>query len=144
MSLTSPRRVLLPLLCLSGLSAPVLAQTASLVKDINETLTLQKNANPSTARSTGFATAKSYLALGNDLYFVATGTDIGTELYKTDGTTGKTVLIKDIQPGQNASSSPFYLTAIANRVFFRAVHVTSGFELWVTDGTAAGTRMVKD
>jgi len=67
----------------------------------------------------------------------------GTELWRTDGTAGGTVLLKDINPG-SASSSPSHFININGTVYFRANNGVNGIELWKTDGTTAGTVMVKD
>ena len=75
-------------------------------------------------------------ALGGALYFVAAEGPQTTGLWRTDGTTGRTILIRgDIFPGQ--------LTPAGTRLFFEASD-SHGRELWVTDGTPAGTRMVRD
>src|SRR5262249_49407522 len=67
------------------------------------------------------------------------------QLWKTDGTSAGTKLVKDIYPGP-ASSDPLALTYIKqmNRWFFTAEDGVHGRELWVSDGTSGGTKMVKD
>ena len=65
------------------------------------------------------------------------------ELWKSDGTTAGTVLVKDINPG-SASSSIGYLTPVGNTLYFVASNGTQGVELWKSDGTTAGTMLVKD
>src|SRR5688572_16620969 len=68
----------------------------------------------------------------------------GWELYKTDGTAGGSVLVKDIRPGRD-NSQPGWLTYAGNgTIFFAADDGTHGVELWKSDGTEAGTVMVKD
>jgi ELWxxDGT repeat protein len=67
----------------------------------------------------------------------------GRELWKSDGTTGGTVLVKDINPGV-FSSGPEQLTNVNGTLFFTADDGVSGRELWKSDGTAAGTVPVKD
>ena len=67
----------------------------------------------------------------------------GTELWRTDGTEGGTVLVKDIQPGFG-SSDPLRLTAAGNVLYFAAVTMDQGRELWKSDGTEEGTQLVKD
>ncbi|MEM6472526.1 MAG: hypothetical protein AAF802_23390, partial [Planctomycetota bacterium] len=68
---------------------------------------------------------------------------VGRELYKTDGTTEGTVLVKDI--ALNSSSRPSQLTAVGGQLFFSADDVfNTGVELWVSDGTDQGTQRVID
>lgn len=81
--------------------------------------------------------------LGNHVYFRAFEPVGGGELWRTDGTTAGTVMVKDIVPG-SGSSYPSEITRVRDRIYFRATDGNSGYELWVTDGTVQGTRMVKD
>jgi trimeric autotransporter adhesin len=77
------------------------------------------------------------------LYFSATDTvfqrwSTGEELYKSNGTSAGTVLVKDIVPGRG-SSYPIDLTTVGGTVYF-GVYIASGqWELWKSNGTAAGT-----
>ena len=87
--------------------------------------------------------------IGGELFFAATPQLIssyphsGDELWKSDGTSAGTVMVKDINPG-TGNSSPTDLVNVGNDVFFSATDGIDGMELWKTDGTAAGTVMVKD
>ncbi len=82
-------------------------------------------------------------AVGQVVYFTARTDDYGRELWKTDGTTEGTVLVKDILSGV-ASSAPAFLTNVAGTLFFSANSGTAGTELWKSDGTSSGTVLVKD
>jgi len=53
-------------------------------------------------------------AVGSTLYFIADDGMTGYELWKSNGTTAGTVLVKDINPG-NGYSELFNLTAVAAR-----------------------------
>jgi ELWxxDGT repeat protein len=65
------------------------------------------------------------------------------ELWKTDGTPGGTVRVKDIRPGTDGSA-PRGLTSFDGRLYFAANDGAAGTELWSTDGTEAGTSPVLD
>jgi len=78
-----------------------------------------------------------------NLLFVACDNSGNHELWKTDGTTANTSLVKDIAPGSTGSQiNGFYI--FNNTVFFEATNGANGSELWKTDGTTAGTVQVKD
>ncbi len=81
---------------------------------------------------------------GSLAFFAANNGFNGTEIYKTDGTTSGTVMVRDINPASATSSSPAYLTALGNQVLFVADNGTNGFELWKSDGTTLGTTLVLD
>ena len=90
-----------------------------------------------------------FAVAGGTVFFAADNGANGMELWKTNGTTAGTVLVRDIQPGtysvgQGKSSSPEELTAAGGRLFFTADDGVSGVELWISDGTAAGTVLARD
>lgn len=80
----------------------------------------------------------------NELYFLVTkGFQIPTEyqgeLWKTDGSTAGTVLVKDsLDVNVNA------LTVANNRIYFSNSSSAFGDELWSSDGTSSGTGIVAD
>lgn len=78
----------------------------------------------------------------NGTVFFTTGTDndYGAELWKTDGTTSGTVMVKDINPG-GLGSSPSNLTSDGGKLYFSA-NDGRGTQLWVSDGTANGTKAI--
>jgi ELWxxDGT repeat protein len=77
------------------------------------------------------------------LYFVANDGTHGRELWKSNGTSTGTVLVKDIDPG-SASSNCYDLANVNGVLCFSANDGTHGSELWKSNGTAAGTVLVKD
>lgn len=89
--------------------------------------------------------------MGSYVYFAAKDvmpngqSEYGIELWRTDGTTVGTTLVKDIQTG-TADSTPDSLTAVGNKLYFSVTNPMDNQDnsLWVSDGTAAGTHLVKD
>ena len=78
-------------------------------------------------------------AVGNTLFFKATNGQNGFELWKSNGTSSGTVMVKDINSGSmgQASSNPNYLTEMGNTLYFSAMDNTNnGHQLWKSDGTA--------
>lgn len=118
--------VLLTLTCLASR-----AQVPQLVKDIRT-----NGPNPSSRPA-------NFFRAGNWTYFTAQHTDSGVELYRTGGTTGSTLLLRDIRPGKN-SSHPRPLAAVGSSLLFTATEDKTGRELWISDGTAQGTRLFLD
>ncbi len=82
------------------------------------------------------------------LFFTATDSSNGRELWQSDGTAAGTTLVKDIVPGSYGSypnsSHPYALTNVNGTLFFTADNGTNGGELWQSDGTEEGTTLVKD
>src|SRR5262249_45599516 len=72
---------------------------------------LVQDINPGSASSIGTVGGANFAAVGGTLFFVAASPDIGTELWKSDGTAAGTTLVKDINPG-SASSTPLLLTNV--------------------------------
>gem|GEM_PF-419515 len=83
-----------------------------------------------------------FAAVGSTLYFTPESSSDGRELWKTDGTEGGTVLVKNI--AQLGSSNPTDLTAVGSTLYFTADDKINGRELWKSDGTGAGTLLVRD
>ncbi len=86
--------------------------------------------------------------VGNAMYFAADDGQTGTELWKTDGTTAGTVLVKDVQNPDRSffypGSFPLAMSDANGVLYFNADDWDHNRELWKSDGTAAGTVMVKD
>lgn len=89
-------------------------------------------------------TFKSTLVIiGDNMFFTATSSAGGDELYVTNGTLEGTKLVKDINSG-SGDASPRYLVQLNGKLYFQADDGTNGVELWESDGTEAGTKMVAD
>lgn len=106
--------------------------SGGLLKDINPAFSA--NGNPNNFVSLG---------VGNTVYFVADDGTIGPELWKSDGTTAGTVLLKEITPGSTGTVFSKMLV-LGGKFYFSAYSPTAGEELWQSDGTVAGTIVLKD
>lgn len=115
-------------------------------------------------RSTGdysFSDAEYMVEVNGTVFFAADtegsgGSDFGTELWKTDGTSQGTELVKDIDDtAAGAGSQPFPLTFmyqvppavngdLGSKYLFVADNGSEGLEPWVSDGTDTGTTILKD
>ncbi|MEP2773688.1 MAG: ELWxxDGT repeat protein [Fulvivirga sp.] len=79
------------------------------------------------------------------IFFVASASGIGPELWVTDGTEVGTEIVKVINPSNTFTGSEINsITPAGERIFFGARDGSTGKELWVSDGTEAGTYLVKD
>lgn len=110
---------------------------------------LVKDINPTSVSVGGDSSLPdNFTIFNNTLFFTANDGVNGIELWKTDGTTAGTVMVKDIFTGDNSgtpnSSSPSNLIVFNNKLFFTAENDLNGTELWKTDGTEMGTVIEKD
>jgi ELWxxDGT repeat protein len=103
---------------------------------------LVKDIYPGSGYSSG-SEPSSLTNVNGSLFFTAADSTHGRELWKSNGTSAGTMLVKDLNPG-SASSIPGWLTNANGTLFFTADDGTHGPELWKSDGTAAGTVLVKD
>ncbi|QIN81828.1 hypothetical protein GBA63_03615 [Rubrobacter tropicus] len=104
----------------------------------------------------GWSHPDTLTAMGKTVFFAADDGVHGVELWKSNGTAGGTVMVKDINtiPGNSnpndttgadtRSAEVEKLFAVGDTLYFRANDGTNGLELWKTDGTAGGTTLVKD
>lgn len=121
------------LCCLLLQATAAIAQPFSLVKDINTSRSFYFNNNE-----------RIYpRELNGYLYYTAYISSYGDELWRSDLSSGKTELVKDIYPGEG-SSNPSYSILYNGFIYFCATDGLTGQELWRTDGTATGTQLVKD
>jgi ELWxxDGT repeat protein len=93
---------------------------------------------------TGSSAPDNVLLKENVIFFQATTAKYGEELWKSDGTTRGTKLVKDIVPGPGHSDPEDIVSTAPRTTFFRAWDKNHGEELWITNGTVKGTRIVKD
>ena len=78
--------------------------------------------------------------VGNRIYFAVYNSGLGVyELWKSDGTSGGTVLVKSNGP-QNIQN----LTKVGNYLYFSSFDGFVTVGLWKSDGTSGGTTMVKN
>jgi len=122
------------LLAFSLLWPSLIAAQPHLVKDIDFL------PSPVSSVPGGLAT------IGNVTYFFANDPATGNELWKTDGTTAGTVLVRDIYPGPESGipNDAVAASVVGNRMLFVADDGVHGQEVWSTDGTSNGTVMLAD
>ncbi|MDB5391591.1 MAG: hypothetical protein JWM11_7237 [Planctomycetaceae bacterium] len=77
------------------------------------------------------------------LYFTAANSASQSELWKSDGTSSGTVLVKDLDAA-TGSYSPSSLTNVNGTLFFGALDSNGGGEFWKSNGSASGTVRLKD
>ena len=81
-----------------------------------------------------------FAAFAGEIYFSATTTEAGREIWRSDGTALGTVRVSDLFPGLDASS--FRPLGVANgHLIFQASEGSDGNGLWATDGTSEPVRL---
>ena len=81
-----------------------------------------------------------------DGYFYFTGemdSNVGVELYKSDGTKTGTSLVKDITLGEDDTVFGSFLSELGI-VANNKMMIVIGGEPWITDGTSSGTKLLRD
>ncbi|MEZ0578988.1 ELWxxDGT repeat protein [Nocardioides sp. MH1] len=78
-------------------------------------------------------------AVGDDLFFTNPSRP---ELWKSDGTTAGTVMVKSWSAGPDGADAIANLTALDGMLLFTSVDPEGRTELWRSDGTTAGTTVV--
>ena len=116
----------------------------AILKDINTGNAGADSSNPA-----------SFYKFNSIVLFTAKDATHGEEIWKTDGTPGGTVILKDINPG-TANSTTFEIFpgfdapvfqsfhTFNNRAYFNAYDGTSTGEIWSTDGNPLNTSLLKD
>lgn len=95
-----------------------------------------------TTIAAGFTDWPRKMVVAGDVgYFIGAQESTGAELWRTDGTTVGTALVRDLTPGKE---STYLIEAepLGSRLVF-TVSVPQAQQIWITDGTAAGTQMLK-
>lgn len=112
-----------------GVSVQAQSYDVELVKDIQP------------GSGNGISNSRELAVLGNTLLFQAEATASGKELWKSDGTSAGTIMVKDINP--TGDSSPRIFTTLGTYSYFVATDGVKGLQLWRTDGSSANTSMIK-
>lgn len=118
--------------------------------DFNGTLYFGAMGNPRLFRSngeSGFAITVSTVAVRdlkniNGQLWLAGGPQ-GQQIWKSDGTTGGTTMVRDLTTTFNGTAASGF-SATQSGVVFSVNTPTHGKELWRTDGTSAGTNLLAD
>lgn len=106
----------------------------SLVRDINPGMDSAFTSSP-------YYDPNPFVDLNGTLLFAATNPTNGYELWRSDGTTSGTQLVKNINPG-SASGVTGPIAIFNSLAYFRGCDATDGCELWQSDGTTNGTTRV--
>ncbi len=105
--------------------------------------TLVRDIQPGPGRGLSTFVSAYLTNLGGVSFFRAEDGTNGGELWRSDGTSSGTVLVRDINIG-SSGSNPSYLTNVNGVLFFTADDGVNGRELWRSDGTSSGTTLVRD
>ncbi len=84
---------------------------------------------------------RSLTNVSGSLFFIASDPARGDELWRSDGSSAGTSLVKEIMPTHIGPFTSSQLVNVSGTLFFAANDGSSGDELWKSDGTSAGTIM---
>ncbi len=82
------------------------------------------------------------VALGSTAFFYGRDQENGLALWKSNGTSATTVMVKDLD--MQIYSSALSMARVGNVLYFTAAASATDLGLWKTDGTSAGTTLVKN
>lgn len=97
-----------------------------------------KNITPTNAAQTQGSYPGEFVGFNGLLYFTASDGNVGRELWASDGTTNRTRLVADLNPGV-PDSNPTDLFVADGSLYLFALDGTNTYQLWRSDGTTAGT-----
>lgn len=78
------------------------------------------------------------------LYFSANDGISGYEIWRSDGTSAGTFLLKDLNPGSLGSCPKQVVEGPNGKSYFLTDNCNKDFAIWETDGTASGTNILAD
>ncbi len=91
------------------------------------------------------ADIRALTVVSSSLFFFAYDDTNGHALWKSDGTSAGTTLVRDGLSWYNQYyNDATTVVASGNLFYFRGYDDTNGLELWVSDGTAAGTQRISN
>ncbi len=89
-----------------------------------------------------FSSDFTIVSIGNYTFFIADDGVHGGELWRTDGTAGGTILLKDINAGSGEAFSlqnNFSYLVFGTKLVFTSNNNIHNYGMWITDGTTANT-----
>lgn len=108
---------------------------------------LVKDINPGAANSLEFGSISGFVIvdLNGVAFFAADDGVHGKELWRSDGTTNGTFMVKNVAPdGTSRIGAQARMSVALNRVWFSGDDGVNGTEPWTSDGTDNGTVLLKD
>jgi trimeric autotransporter adhesin len=104
------------------------AQQATILKEINP-------------NGSSYSSGNTFIH--NDImYFLANDGTTRSELWRTDGTTAGTYLLKEIFPDANNGIFSIDFAVLGNEIIMGIAGLSDDYAIWKTDGTAQGTVLV--
>ncbi len=90
----------------------------------------------------GAGELNNFTEFNNKLYFAAQNAPDNTELWMSDGTTGGTSLVKEINATGSAGIGN--IAVAGGKLFFMATDNGSDYDLWTSDGSENGTEKIAE
>lgn len=97
---------------------------------------LLKDINTDPNVSSGSSNPTDFIEYNGMMYFKAKDATNGSELWQSDGTEAGTLMVQDVNPGDQ-NGNPRNMTVYGDLLMFEANNGTDGAELWKYDGSSA-------
>jgi ELWxxDGT repeat protein len=90
----------------------------------------------------GIGSRYPIVAAGSYIYFIASDTGVGVQLWRSDGTAAGTIKLVELDTTLPAPQPWMQMTAFGSRLALTLADAYAGHQLWISDGSSQGTSLI--